>query len=302
MTSGTTWSRGLFAPGGIDVSQMHKRAGEYVAGEVEEQALKPRIVGDVIAHYRRTLDGAPTVAFCVSVKAAHTLAEAFRAQGFRSAAVDGKMEDNDRRRVINDTRAGALNVTTSCQLIGEGLDVGSLQGAILMNPTASLAKFIQESMRPLRYGPNKPISVINDHVGNCERHGLPDADRVWTLQGREKRKASATETPIRQCPSCYASMPAASAKCRCGYEWTPDPREVEQVDGELAEVDVLAQRRAVVVEQARVRTLDALIEVGRKRGMAKPEAWARHVHAARQAKTQREAEQMAEKYEREFGT
>lgn len=292
----------LFAPTGINTADLHKRAGEFIAGEVEELTTKPRIVGDVISHYERTLNGAPTVAFCVSVKAAHMLAESFRERGWKAAAVDGKMEDDERRRVIADTRRGALNVTTSCALIGEGLDVGSLQGAILMNPTASLSKFIQEAMRPLRYGVNKPISVINDHVGNCERHGLPDADREWSLKGREKRKREAMESPVSSCPQCYRTI-AQGTKCPCGYVAEPTPREVEQVDGELAEVDVLAQRRERLAVQGSARSLEALTEVGIQRyGAIKGPRWAAHVHKARLDKAAREAGELERRYQRETGT
>lgn len=292
----------LFTPAGINPKELHKRAGEYIPGEVEELAMKPRIVGDVIAHYAKTLNGAPTVAFCVSVKAAHELAEAFRARGWKAAAVDGKMEDTERRQVIADTRRGALNVTTSCQLIGEGLDVGSLQGAILMNPTLSLSKAVQEWMRPLRIAPGKEPSIINDHVCNTEVHGYPDTDREWSLKGRNKRKREAMECPVSSCPQCYRTIPQGG-KCPCGYVAEPTPREVEQVDGELAEVDVLAQRRKRLAVQGSARSLEQLTEVGIQRyGAIKGPRWAAHVHKARLDKAAGEAEELERRYQRETGT
>lgn len=277
----------LFAPSTMDTSNLHKRAGEFVREEVEELTMKATIVGSAVEHYEKILNGAPTIAFCVSVKAAHSLAESFKARGWRAAAVDGAMPDDERNRIIRDCRAGALNVMTSCALVGEGLDCGSLKGGILLNPTASLGKYVQEVMRPMRAAPGKDEAIILDHVGNAMRHGLPDADREWSLQGREKRKAVATETPIRTCPACYRSLPAATAKCPCGYIFEAQPREVEQVDGELAEVDILAQRRERITQQTAAKTMDELIAVGQRRGMKNPEGWAAHVFSARMAKQNR---------------
>lgn len=277
----------LFAPTTMDTSGLHKRAGEFVREEVEELTTRPTIVGSAVEHYEKILNGAPTIAFCVSVKAAHLLAESFKARGWRAAAVDGAMPDDERNRIIRDCRNGALNVMTSCALVGEGLDVGSLQGAILMNPTASLGKYIQEVMRPMRAAPGKAEAIILDHVGNALRHGLPDAEREWSLQGRAKKKASATETPIRQCPACYATLAAASAKCACGYVFEAAAREIEEVDGELEEIDVLAARRERITQQSAARTLDDLVAIGRKRGMNNPEGWAAHVFSARVAKQSR---------------
>lgn len=56
---------------------------------------------------------------------------------------------------------------------------------ILLRPTHSLTLYIQQSMRCMRYKPNKR-AVIIDHVGNYARHGMPDDDREWTLEKRKK--------------------------------------------------------------------------------------------------------------------
>lgn len=74
-------------------------------------------------------------------------------------------------------------------LLGEGFDVPGMEAVILARPTASLTLFIQQSMRPLRPDPDNPskVAVIIDHVGNCFRHGLPNALQEWTLDSKPKR-------------------------------------------------------------------------------------------------------------------
>jgi superfamily II DNA or RNA helicase len=66
----------MFAPQRpVDLSGVHRRMGDFVKGEVEARMDKPVITGNAIAHYRKHLNGAPTVAFCVSVEHAHHVAE-----------------------------------------------------------------------------------------------------------------------------------------------------------------------------------------------------------------------------------
>jgi hypothetical protein len=81
-------------------------------------------------------------------------------------------------------------------------------------------------------------------------------------------------------------MPSAKPSCsECDHVFTAAPRaELQQVDGELVERKLeIRQRRT---EQATATTLEQLIDVGKRRGMKHPRAWAQHVLAARQAKGQ----------------
>jgi superfamily II DNA or RNA helicase len=64
--------------------------------------------------------------------------------------------------------AGDLKVLTSCALIGEGVDVPSVGGCILLRPTASVGLHLQMIGRCLRPQPGK-TAVVLDHVGNTLR-------------------------------------------------------------------------------------------------------------------------------------
>jgi superfamily II DNA or RNA helicase len=286
----------LWRPTTVNRSQMHHVAGELVASEVDalmEGDEGRKIIGSALEHYERIVQGAPSIAFCTSVRAAHRLAEQFRARGWRAAAVDGKMPDDERRRIIRDARAGSLSMLTSCALVGEGLDIGNLRAGFLLNPTESLAKYVQEVMRPMRAAPGKTEALLFDHVGNVEIHGLPDDDREWSLASRERRQAGAANRalPVRQCPACYATVRAAVLQCGCGHVFEAAERVVDEVAGELHEVDVeqvRAQRsRPVDMDRAQARTLDELIAIGRQSGYKSPERWAGYIYAARLQKQQR---------------
>lgn len=281
----------LFAPSAaIDLSGVKMRGGDYAKDQLGAAMDKPAIIGSAVNEYRKLCDGMPAVAFCVSVEHAHHTAEQFKAAGYRAAAIDGKMDKVLRRQIVQDFGCGAINVLTSADIVSEGFDVPGIVAAILLRPTQSLALYLQQVGRALRPADGKPHAIILDHVRNCERHGLPDDQREWSLLGRgeRKKKGEKDENACRQCEHCFGYSPAAASKCReCGKAFPVQARKIEEVAGSLSEVEIARMRRVAAREQAAAKTLDELIAVGMARGMKNPHGWARHVHEARMAKQQR---------------
>ncbi len=292
----------LFAPKLVDTQGLHSRMGDFVQAEAEALMDRRTITGDAIREYTRHCHGKRALVRAVSIKHSQHIVEQFKAAGIPSAHVDGTTDPTIRKALFDAFRKSEILVLSQVDIANEGVDVPGIEAAIDLRPTQSMSMTMQFWGRALRPQPGK-VAIILDHVGNAARHGFPDTPREWTLEGRKKNARAATDTPIKTCDMCFRTLPAAAARCPCGYVFEAQAREVDQVEGELTEVDVLAQRRAVVVEQARARSLDALIALGIKRhGPDKGPRWAKHVHAGREEKARREAAAMAERYERETGT
>jgi superfamily II DNA or RNA helicase len=187
------------------------------------------------------------------------------------------MDTAQRRELLSDLGTGKLKVLTSCALIGEGVDVPSVGGCILLRPTASVALHLQMIGRCLRPQPGKR-AVVLDHVGNTLRLGHHLEPREWTLDGIKKRDREAAPS-VKVCPQCFATSASAAQVCReCGHVFAPqERRELQQVDGELVEMAV-AKRR----EQSSARDLEALRELAQQRGYKR--GWAERVYQARLAK------------------
>ncbi len=280
----------LFAPQqAVDLSGVRTTAGDYNKRDLAGAIGKPAIVGNTVGEYRRLLNGAPAVAFCVSAEHAEHVAENFRANGFRSVSIDGKMDKSLRREIVRDYGRGAINVLTSCALIDEGFDCPGIVGVIDLSPTQSLARYLQRLGRGFRPFSGKVHAIFLDQVNNTARHGLPDDPREWSLIGSERGKSKGEKSEsCRQCEKCYAVSPAAASKCReCGTVFPVKARQIEEVAGTLSEVEIAKMRRTAAREQAAAKTLDDLIAVGMARGMRNPHGWARHVIAAREQKQQR---------------
>ena len=163
------------------------------------------------------------------------MAEAFNAAGIRAAHIDGETPKPERDSVIVQFRQGTIKILCNVDLISEGFDVPDCECAILLRPTKSLTLYIQQSMRCMRYKPDKR-AVIIDHVGNYARFGLPDQHREWTLEGKKKKqmqKHEKDEPTVLQCTECYKVFPAIQDGKRvrvcpfCGHE-LPNLREVDE--------------------------------------------------------------------------
>lgn len=289
----------IFAPKDrLDLSGVRTRMGDYDKHELESAMDKPQITGNAVDHYRRTLDGQPAVAFCVSVKHAQHVAAEFQNAGYRAYAVDGNMDDSQRSAILGGLATGSVQVVTSCDIISEGTDIPAIAGAILLRPTQSTGLYLQQVGRALRTMEGKDRAVILDHVGNVLTHGLPDEDRDWSLDGEERKKKKKKEKDpdaikVKQCASCYGifgdGIPA------CPYCGTPLPapkgRAVKESEGELRELtadDRLKLRRKANAEVGRARSLEELERVAEVRGYKK--GWAKHIWESRQKKVRFEGD------------
>ena len=282
----------VFAPPiGFSSEGLRSRMGEYDLEEAERRAGTVRALGETVAHYRRLLDGGTAIAFCCSIKHAEAVAAEFAASGVAAASIDGSMSWDERRDRLARLERGELKVLTSCMLIGEGIDVPSVNGCILLRPTKSLSLFLQMVGRCLRPAAGKGEAIVLDHVGNYAQHGHHLEEREWTLEeGAKRREGRETGPSLWVCPSCYCTLDSRIAFCsECGGEKPRQEKRVEVVHGALEELDHYRELRQFKArerrrEQSAARSFDDLVEIGRRRGMRYPHAWARKVVEARRRK------------------
>ena len=278
-----------YAPSGPDLSGVASLGGDFNQGQLAQAMDKPKITGSAVSHYAKLARNRPAVAFCVSVEHAQHVAGEFVQAGFRSVAISGDSDPVVRDSALKDLQAGRLDIVCNCQLWVAGVDAPAVSCIIQLAPTQSLVKYLQSIGRGLRTHPGKDCCIVLDHAGNSERHGSPLAEREWSLDAKAKRKgvAKQSEVPVKQCPSCFATVASAATDCSCGHHFAPVAREIEHVEGNLVEQDLRAMQVAKRREQGRAQTEEDLVAIGRSRGMKRPELWARFVLRARNAKMQR---------------
>jgi superfamily II DNA or RNA helicase len=292
------------APELANFDNVKKRMGDYVNEAIAEIMDKPTITGSAIEHYKTYLPGKTAIAFCISVEHAKNVAEQFSNAGIPAASIDGKMEVTERQAVCRALETGDIKVLTSCELISEGFDAPSVNGAILLRPTASLAMKLQQDGRVLRVKPDGSPAIILDHVGNFHRHGLPDAPRDWTLDGCDKKKKEFKTQKCKACFRVFAVEKNWRSNIKCDQRDDADcllhvsakdtfmgeGRTVEHVDGQLSVItDSPAWAGGISISRAAgpeykamlvmADTREKLLEIAKFRGYNR--RWVFHVLKSR---------------------
>ena len=211
----------------IDDKKLKKNSTGDFSSKSMDSASKNIIYGDVIKTYKRVASNTKTIIYTHNVESSKKVAKEFNDAGFKALQVDGKTPKDKRKQVMDDFRNGKVTILVNAELYGEGVDVPDCQTVIMLRPTESLSLFIQQSMRCMRYRPNKTATII-DHVANYTRFGLPDTPRSWSLEGRPKKKSESGGTAIRTCPHCFAVIPVAYSTCPiCGYVIDVENKEMK---------------------------------------------------------------------------
>lgn len=266
-----------YAPSLVDTTRLKKRAGEFTKASIDE-SMKRVIYGDVIAHYEKLAKGKQAIIYTHSVEASKSVSNAFKRAGYTSIAISGKTPPETRERAMRAFRDGELKIMVNCELFTEGIDLPNVDVCIMLRPTQSLSLYLQFAMRALNPRDGK-TAIIIDHVGNVDRHGLPNADRDWSLKGIEKtkKKTKLGEPTTRTCDDCYATFWSVERICpMCGHENKPTKEEIEiireiQLEERRQEV---ASKVETFVTSDQCQTVEELKEFAKQHGY-KP-GWVYH--------------------------
>jgi superfamily II DNA or RNA helicase len=274
----------IFAPDKPDMGGIRKLMGDYSKKDAAERMDKPKLTGNIIHHWKEHARGILTLGYGVHVAHSQHLAEEFRRAGVNAVHMDGGTNKNDRRDMMKDFGPGGIELIFNCSLFGEGLDLAALTGrdirigcVIDAAPTMSLSWHLQKQMRCMRPG---PPAIILDHAGNCSRHGFPDDDREWSLEGAAKGKSAndnAPPPPIN-CDGCFRQIrrPAPQDCPHCGKRLAAEFKPLEVEDAPLkkmTEADKKATRQALKEEERACKDLGAMIALGVRRGVEMPVSW-----------------------------
>ena len=282
-----------FAPMTIDTDKINSRAGDYVTVELEQLMCDRKIYGDIIKNYRKYADNKKTIIYCVNIKHANETAKLFRDNGYSAASIDSTLDKSYRAETMQKFRNGEIKILCNCGIISEGISIDDCAVTMLLRPTQSLALYIQQSSRCLRYMPNKRATII-DCVGNYARHGLPNMQHEWNLSERIEPKRiydDAGNYYIRICQNCFRPFKTARFCPNCGAEYITTEKEIKKANEiELEKItaakliEIEQQKKELRREVGRCRTLSELIRLGNERGYKNAYYWAEMILKGRNKK------------------
>lgn len=254
----------IYAPSGIDRSKLHVSMGEFKTAESEEIMSKPQITGCAVNEYKKFALGRQGVSFCVSIKHSHSVAQSFRDEGIVATHIGSDTSKDDRKEMLKDFKAGKIKMLTSVDIFSEGFDLPVVEYAALLRPTKSLNTFRQQIGRVLRKADGKDYARIADHASNYVEHGFPDDHIEWTLADRERKtgkKSDEKDIQAKVCPKCfYAHKPALSCPM-CGFIYPIQSRQIQEVEGELQEIQRQQDKKQARIRQGMAQTMDDLMDI-----------------------------------------
>lgn len=183
---------------GTDISKVSTRQGDFALGELEA-AVNTHERNECIVKGFQEEGGQKAIAFCTGVKQAHDLAEEFRHFGVEAHAIDGEMDDKERRYLVERFRESDFPVLTNCQVATEGFDVPDVDTILMARPTKSTPLYIQcigrgtrpvinpmqetaaERVQAIRDSA-KPHMTIVDFTDNTGKHQIVTAPKLFGLQ------------------------------------------------------------------------------------------------------------------------
>lgn len=216
------------------VRGIDSKRGDYAQRELGRAMMKRTLMGDVVSERQRLASGRATIVFAVNVEHAQALFTRFAKSVSRVAYVDSGTPSEERGNIIAGLKSGAIEVVVNVDVLTEGFDCPPVKCIVLARPTKSLTRFLQQCGRASRaFGQTRPI--ILDHAGNTWLHGLPDSEREWSLEGRERGSGGAA--PVKRCVECEAMIAIGCTECpECGAK---QPSQVSKMREKKTELERL---------------------------------------------------------------
>lgn len=179
-------------------------AGELRSGQIAMRAADA---------YAKHGTNRPAVIFCRDVEHAIEVAASMPVP---TGVIHGEVPAAERKATLERFAAGELKALTTCSVLVEGWDEPSTAVCILARKFGHVGTFLQAIGRVLRPSLGKDHATVIDLCGSALRHGTPDTDREYSLEGKAIRKSD--RLPLKQCPTCgfvFTEVRDSCAACGC---------------------------------------------------------------------------------------
>ncbi len=241
------------------------------------------VCGDIVESWKSYGENRPTVLFTTRVQHSLDAVQAYLDASIPAAHMDADTSDDDRERIFEEIASGKIKVLCNVGIIGEGVDVPELSCCQLFCEIGGRTGLIQRVGRVMRTHPGKDHGILIDHGGSVFRHGFPDEDTEWPLDGNadkafKKKHDDGDTDPVLYCKNCEIIYHGDNGCPQCGKMPVKPPKSIfapppiDTTNELLVEADRQAGREDFSREE-RMKTWWASLMTAKKRngsiGMAR---------------------------------
>ena len=212
----------------IDLTKVRFNSVQYNIRDLESKIYVPernRLIVDTWLQYVRDKR---TVVFCASVKHAEQIADMFRNEGIKAAAVSGGMKKSERMEFQEKFVNREIQVLCACDLLNEGWDCPEIEVLFMARPTMSKVLYTQQLGRGMRLFEGKEILMVFGFVDNASVYNAPySLHRLFRLKDYQPGKLAVAPSARK---AAEDDLYAKGEKPEALLDWPVDATDYELVD------------------------------------------------------------------------
>ena len=212
----------------IDLTKVRFNSVQYNIRDLESKIYVPernRLIVDTWMGYVRDKR---TVVFCASVNHAQEIADLFREQGIRAAAVSGGMKKSERMEFQEKFVNREIQVLCACDLLNEGWDCPEIEVLFMARPTMSKVLYTQQLGRGMRLYEGKESLMVFDFVDNASVYNAPySLHRLFRLKDYQPGRLAVAPSARK---AAEDDLYAKGEKPEALLDWPVDATDYELVD------------------------------------------------------------------------
>jgi len=219
----------------LSTEGVHKRGGDFIDSElqavVDTESNNDYVVDEVIL---RAEGRKAWLFFCAGINHAEHVKNVLVSRGISAECITGLTSQSDRKRILQEYKAGKIRALTNCDVLTTGFDYPDIDLIAMLRPTLSPGLYVQMAGRGLRIKSHADHCLVLDFAGVVNTHGA-----ITNVRPPKKHGKGEGEAPIKICDICHEIVHASVMICpSCN---TPFPaREKEPL--KLHDVDIMGIR------------------------------------------------------------
>ena len=230
----------------INYSKIKKKGGDFSINSISEEYIRGKHINNVLTAYNLRCFGKKTIIFNSSIEHSKAVNEVFLLNKINSKHLDGKMNMEERMRVLNWFNKTPNAVLNNVGVLTAGFDEPSIMCCIMNRPTTSLSLWLQCMGRGSRPYDGKDFFTIIDLGNNVRRLGDWSHDHDWSeifFNEKLRKKNDGDGIPdIKDCPNCGVVCKKVAKICHaCGHEFVNENKPIKE-NNEKIELELVVDR------------------------------------------------------------